>query len=242
VTGNADSGYTVDKTTAEINAAYRENRHMVCNIGAHSSIPLTRVNYVDVTFTRTFTFQTISGAQYTRVGIAAQQISDTTRVTVTSGTYSEGSMKPLTINGTVYNGSKEVSMDIAPLVVEVTMDESTGEWVSTHPIDTILWAYYQGRLPICNFEGTLIPFIGYDDYSANFVLTSAAGNVFVTFMVGINRDNTVMVEIIETTSLPNPHVLAIGGKIYDGSEEKDFTDTINSMIDAKLGVIENGSY
>jgi hypothetical protein len=47
------------------------------------------------------------------------------------------------------------------------------------------------------------------------------------------------------TALPNPNGLTIGEGIfaqtYDGSEAKDFTETINGMIDAKLAEIPNAS-
>lgn len=44
------------------------------------------------------------------------------------------------------------------------------------------------------------------------------------------------------TSLKNPNVMKINGVSYDGSATVDFTTKINDLIDAKLGVIENGSY
>lgn len=49
-------------------------------------------------------------------------------------------------------------------------------------------------------------------------------------------------ELVNVQSLKNPYSLTINGVSYDGSEAVDFTDTINAMIDAKLGVIENGAY
>ena len=36
--------------------------------------------------------------------------------------------------------------------------------------------------------------------------------------------------------------LTINGVSYDGSADIDMTDTINTMIDMKLGVIEHGAY
>ena len=44
------------------------------------------------------------------------------------------------------------------------------------------------------------------------------------------------------SKLPNPYPLIINGQSYDGQETVDFTETINGMIDDKLGVIENGAY
>lgn len=41
------------------------------------------------------------------------------------------------------------------------------------------------------------------------------------------------------TALPNPNALTINGVSYDGSETKDFTDAINTMIDSKLASITN---
>lgn len=44
------------------------------------------------------------------------------------------------------------------------------------------------------------------------------------------------------SALKNPNALTIDGQSYDGSAAVDLTTTINALIDAKLGVIENGSY
>lgn len=44
------------------------------------------------------------------------------------------------------------------------------------------------------------------------------------------------------TALPNPNAITINGISYNGSKAVNMTDTINGMIDFKLGVIENGSY
>lgn len=44
------------------------------------------------------------------------------------------------------------------------------------------------------------------------------------------------------TALPNPEVMTINGVSYDGSIAVNLTEQINVLIDAKLGVIENGSY
>lgn len=43
-------------------------------------------------------------------------------------------------------------------------------------------------------------------------------------------------------ALPNPKAMTIGSTSYDGSVAVDMTDAINLLIDAKLGVIENGTY
>ena len=42
--------------------------------------------------------------------------------------------------------------------------------------------------------------------------------------------------------LPNPYALKIGNESYDGQRTVDITNAVNILIDAKLGVIENGSY
>ena len=44
------------------------------------------------------------------------------------------------------------------------------------------------------------------------------------------------------TALKNPNALTINGTSYDGSKAMDMTENINALIEAKLGVIENGSY
>lgn len=54
--------------------------------------------------------------------------------------------------------------------------------------------------------------------------------------------NGTETKTLNVTSLKNPYALTINGVSYDGSAAVDITDTINTMIDSKLGVIENGSY
>lgn len=49
-------------------------------------------------------------------------------------------------------------------------------------------------------------------------------------------------QIIAPKSLKNPYAMTINGTTYDGSSAVDMTAKINDLIDAKLGVIENGSY
>ena len=55
--------------------------------------------------------------------------------------------------------------------------------------------------------------------------------------VGALPDTTVIPTVPET--LPNPHALTINGITYDGSEEVNMTDVVNSLIDAKLSSITN---
>ena len=50
---------------------------------------------------------------------------------------------------------------------------------------------------------------------------------------------TGAVTITVPTALKNPNALTINGVSYDGSETKDFTDAINTMIDSKLASITN---
>lgn len=81
------------------------------------------------------------------------------------------------------------------------------------------------------------------------------GAVVVTLIIKITKNNEVnnlsaMVDI--PSALPNPNALTFTGAVtgsYDGSEPLTVEissavtdDHINSLIDAKLGVIENGSY
>lgn len=242
VTGNVVSGYTVDKTTAEINAAYSANRPMLCNIdGGYSSLPLTRVSG-DTPLIRTFSFMGIDGESYTKVNIT-QQVSGVIKVTVNLGKYSSGTLKPLTINGTTYDGSYEVNIITGGMLpFQLTMDESTGEWTSELDFETISYVVANRMYPVCIIDGVIAPLLGYDESGIGFALTLALGDAFVSYIINIDSSDSVSVDMVDTTSLPNPHALAIGGTTYDGSEAVDITDTINGMIDAKLGVIENGSY
>ena len=85
-------------------------------------------------------------------------------------------------------------------------------------------------------------------------------NMYLLVVLGGNKSNNVWYYEITTlaehedipSALPNPNALTFTGAVtgtYDGSAAKTVNipsavtdDHINSLIDTKLGVIENGSY
>jgi hypothetical protein len=196
VTGDDTAGYTADKTISELTAAYAANRPMVCNIdGGASRIPLVQVTGA-TTIARVYFFQGFNGTAYRRVAlnVAGQKLT----VTVSNGDI--GGLKPLTINGTAYDGTKAVTVNTSPLYITMTQDESTGEFAADHSFFEALNAYSTGRTPVCVFEGFLIPLIGYgpEGFTFSTILYLEGFMVSVTFMLG--SDGTVVFEdqMIET--------------------------------------------
>lgn len=146
--------------------------------------------------------------------------------------------------GTVdyYNGSQEKTLLLRRVIYVTLTLNGDGSWSASEDFQTIATYCSLGWTVFCVLDGTYIPLLMSDSSNLAFAITLAAGDGFLTYAVTISSDNSVWVDMIETTSLPNPNSITINGNSYNGSEEIDFTDTINGMIDAKLGVIENGSY
>lgn len=69
-------------------------------------------------------------------------------------------------------------------------------------------------------------------------LTNDSGFLTAAPVTSVNGQ-TGAVQITIPTALKNPSALTINGVSYDGSETKDFTDAINTMIDSKLTSITN---
>lgn len=140
-----------------------------------------------------------------------------------------------------YDGSVEMTVPLRRAVyIDITTED--GEtWSASEDFNNIR-QYVQLGFPVyVGLDGYIIPPLGISEESIDFALTLAAGDAFVIFVVSIASDDSVSVDMIETTSLPNPHAITINGTTYDGSEAKDVTDTINGMIDAKLAQIPNAS-
>ena len=141
-----------------------------------------------------------------------------------------------------------------PLVVTITPN-SEGSGTASHTAAEIYAAYTAGRrvealvpyyiytmtvpLMISLEEMTVFSLasIGLDGVrvTATQISVDAGGNVYINETTSPNSDDI-------PTHLPNIGDLVIAGTHYNGQFYVDMTDTIWAMIDAKLGVIENGSY
>lgn len=145
----------------------------------------------------------------------------------------------LNINGTYYDGSSQVSV-LTPrmLWTEITMDDD-GNFSSSLDFITLVGMLGDGNSLYCIIDGIFAPLVSFGDDTLSFAITLALGDVFATYGVILFEDNSVEVSFDETTALPNPNALTINGVSYDGSETKDFTDAISTMIDSKLASITN---
>ena len=162
--------------------------------------------------------------------------------------------KSLTFTGAVtgsYDGSAPLSVEIPTGSMIVTITDSNGTLSADKTFTEIRDAIIAGTTVLVDYGGTDLPLI------------AIAGNLFFgTVMCDETSVATVIIEITENGEvndistqvdrMPNPNPLTfIGAMIgsYDGTAPMTVeipsavTDAhINSLIDAKLGVIENGSY
>lgn len=145
-----------------------------------------------------------------------------------------------------------------PLMVTITpTDENSG--TASHTAEEIYAAYTAGRrvealVPYYIYTINVPLFIALNDQELGYIavfnvagigldgvrvtavqITVSAGGAYINQITSPNSDDI-------PTYLPNPSDLVISGEHYNGQFYVDMTDTINAMIDAKLGVIENGSY
>ena len=135
----------------------------------------------------------------------------------------------LTINGQSYDGSETVSIDTREFVIAVTGDEENG-YTTDKPYDEIMAAYEARRTLVCEYEGTRHPFLTINEGMFQFAVS--LGGVAAQFIFIAN--GAAMVGQMFGS-------LTINNEMWDGTEPKDFTETINGMIDAKLAEIPNAS-
>ena len=134
----------------------------------------------------------------------------------------------------------------------VTITDNNGTLSADKSYSDILAAIHAGIPVIVNYADTGLPLIQ----------TYAEGSAFGTIMCDETGVSTIIIEITPNgevndmsaavAALPNPQAITFTGAVtgsYDGSAPMTVnipsavTDAhINSLIDTKLGVIENGSY
>ena len=151
-----------------------------------------------------------------------------------------------------YTGTEtEFAKKLASETVFVNITESNGTLSADKTFTEIRDAIIAGISVLVDYGGTDLPLI------------AIAGNLFFgTVMCDKTSVATVIIEITENGEvndissqadrMPNPNPLVFTGAVtgaYDGTSTMTVKipsavtdDHINSLIDAKLGVIENGSY
>lgn len=125
--------------------------------------------------------------------------------------------------------------DTSDFVFNATIiDEESGACELDITAEEFLSAYNAGRTMVMNYEGLRLPLAQVDEDL--YVFSLAVGLVRMSGEIYIN-DGGFFVTVNEIDGS-----ITIGEEYWDGINPKDFTDTINNMIDDKLGVIENGAY
>ena len=170
----------------------------------------------------------------------------------------------ITFTGAVtgsYDGSAPLSVEIptGSMIVEIT--DNGGTLSANKTFTEIMDAIVAGTSVLVYYNGYGFPLIGMSDNSLRFGVFNCANADDVdpaavdTSMIEITENgevNNLSALIFIPTKLPNPRALKFTGAVtgrYDGTSTmtvkipREVTDDhINSMIDTKLGVIENGSY
>ena len=170
----------------------------------------------------------------------------------------------LTFTGAVtgsYDGSEPLSVEIPTGMMIVTITDNNGTLSADMTFSEILNAINAGTTVLVSYNGTDLPLIALSDNSLSFGVFQCANAddvdpaAVATSMIEITANgevNDLSALIFIPTKLPNPRVLKFTGAVtgsYDGSAPLSVKipsavtdDHINSLIDTKLGVIENGAY
>lgn len=122
----------------------------------------------------------------------------------------------------MYDGSEGKTIVLRRAIYINITTEDGETWSASESFNKIIQYAGAGYPVYAVVDVLLVPLIMYDESSIGFCLTIAGGDVFVSYGVTISSDNSVLVEIGETYIPTDEH--------------------IGSIVDAKLGVIENGSY
>ena len=171
----------------------------------------------------------------------------------------------ITFTGAVtgsYDGSAPLTVEIPSgdaMIVEIT--DNGGALSADKTFTEIMDAIFAGTTVLVSYNRTDLPLIALSDNSLRFGVFHCANADDVdsaavgASMIEITANGKVIdlsALIFIPTKLPNPRALKFTGAVtgsYDGSKPVSVKipsavtdDHINSLIDAKLGVIENGAY
>lgn len=219
-----DGLLSADKTHSELYEAYQNGHSIFCCLSSGEVLPLAAVSPAVVLF------QGEIDREYQQV-----QFRSDGSVHYFSGSYSTLEKLPnaLTINGAAYDGSAPVTLDTREFLVTATGTPDAG-YTADKPYEEVLAAYEGGRTVICVLNGGMaanfrLPLIMASDGVLAFALSPIPGTIF---MVSLTPSGCMVSESIST--------MTIGDQEWDFDGPVDFTDTINGMINAKVGELENG--
>ena len=160
-----------------------------------------------------------------------------------------------------YTGTEtEFAEKLASEALIVTITDNNGTLSADKSFIEIRDAIFAGTTVLVVYDGSVLPFIQIYDalyFGAIQCASADATNpaIVATLVIEITPNgevNDISAQVDIPKTLPNPNALTFTGAVtgsYDGSAPMSVnipsavTDVhINSLIDAKLGVIENGSY
>ena len=131
--------------------------------------------------------------------------------------------KSLTINGTVYDGSEAISIDMTPFVITITADEND-VYTADKTGEEILTAYEEGRQLICAMRNTKISLTRHSklfNYQSSFSFLNSTGTnySYVVITLSSSTKEIKQISVSDGTYATNKDgVLLINGQPYDGSE------------------------
>lgn len=155
-----------------------------------------------------------------------------------------------------YTGTEtEFSEKLASGALIVHVTDNNGTLSADKTYNEIKAAILDGTTVLVDYDGMSLPLISMAEYllfGAIQCFNDDAGAMIGTAIIEITPSGEVNDISAYVETLPNPNAITFTGAVtgsYDGSAEMTVnipsavTDVhINSLIDTKLGVIENGSY
>lgn len=144
------------------------------------------------------------------------------------------------IGGQLISATNAAGNKIPKTLIVTFTDNGDGTLTASHSPGEIRDVVESGGWAYAKFDSILLQ-LGVEE-GTTFFVTLPDSNKIESIIIVINDDKTAVVENLQTNSLPNPEALTINGTSYYGQEAVDMTEAVNALIDAKLGVIENGTY
>lgn len=156
-----------------------------------------------------------------------------------------------------YTGTEtEFSEKLASGMMLVEITENNGTLSADKTYLEIADAILAGTPVFVHYDGSSLPLIEIQGDNLHFGTTTCLNDgidmLVYSYVVEITTNGEVNSIIDTLETLPNPNAITFTGAVtgsYDGSAAMTVNipsavtdDHINSLIDAKLGVIENGSY
>ena len=207
ISGDSVSGYTTDKTGAEINAAYTSGRMLYCKCNGHIMSLVSAGGAILPNQPKVFRFAIVTETIGYSASIKYTKSSETTEAT--ASTY-------------VVVTHEMLESSIKPASFVVTVSYEDGSYVADTTFAEILRAHNAGHVVSCLHDDVYYRMVMMEPDAVYFLVDS----IGVSDYLVIHSDNTV-------ESIRYNATVKINDRVWDGEQSVDFTETINEMIDAK---------